>query len=561
MQAWRGVVTVLSLSVAAAACGDDGPPAPTYEEESAPMFDPTHVLEIAIDVAPADWDTIRAEHYDLFGRLIDDCPGALPADPYSVVSATVTIDGEVFDDVGLRKKGFLGSASEVRPSLKLSFDEYEDREVHGLERMTLNNNQQDLSYLDTCLAYQVFREAGVAAPRCTWAHVTVNGEDLGVYANVESIRRRFLGTHFADTTGNLYEGQVADLRAGWVDNYEDKNGNSGDRSDLQLLVTAAASPDGSLVDALDPVLDLDEFMTFWATEVLVGHWDGYAGDRNNHYLYRDPSTAKFAFLPWGPDSAFGDPNPFLPGAPPESAWANSILTRRLYALPATRAQYQARLRALLDTVWDEDALNAEIDRVAAMIGPFVTVPRAAFDDAIAAVHDFVDGRRTRLEADLAIDPDWPFPLPDGYCASSRGAITGSFDAPFTAFPPSNVFAGAGTLEMTIDGTPLVFQAVVGAAGPDDNVAHPHVVGAAYGFVDGGDIYIPVLQVEPERWTEGTHPVDGYEVFGVLIVTNAAGTRNDFLGFVRGTLDLTGATTVEGEHATGTFALELVGFTE
>src|SRR5688572_24883808 len=126
------------------ACGgDDGGTTPPIDE-SAAVFDPERLLEIQIEVAPADWETIRVEHYDLFDRLLTSCPGPLPVDPYTVVAATVTIDGERIENVGLRKKGFLGSASRVRPSLKLSFDEYEPgRELYGLERLTLNNNQQD----------------------------------------------------------------------------------------------------------------------------------------------------------------------------------------------------------------------------------------------------------------------------------------------------------------------------------------------------------------------------------------------------------------------------------
>lgn len=554
---------VLVATVCAACGGDDGvvvDPEVPYGEASAPLFDTTRLLEIDIEVAAEDWDQIRVEHYDLYARLVDDCPGPLPDDPYTVVPATVTIDGERFTDVGLRKKGFLGSANRERPSLKLSFDEYDpEREVHGLERMTLNNNQQDTSHLDTCLAYQVFAAAGTPAPRCNWARVTVNGEDLGVFSHVESVRRRYLGLHFDDTSGNLYEGQVADFRDVWIDNYEDKRGNDGDRSDLDALVAAVASSDDELLAELDAVLDVDAFLTFWATEVLVGHWDGYAGNRNNHYLYRDPSTGRFHFLPWGPDAAFGDPNPFLPQAPPDAVWASGELTRRLYAHPDTHARYQARLRELLDDVWDEDALLDEIDRVAAMIRPHVIAPGGAFDDAVDLVRAFVQSQRDRLVASLDADPAWPFAQPESYCVGVAGTASGTFSTTYDQWPPSNLFGGTGTLEVTLNGTPMTFSTISAGAGPDDAPMHPRTAATTFGFVEGGDVIFPLMLVENELWSAGERSVDGYDVFGVLVQLDlSAPDQPTLLGFLRGTMTLDAAPVTQGDTVSGSFDLEILG---
>ena len=538
------------------ACGDDLPPA---EDPTDELFRRDRLLEIEVELAPADWDLLRVQHADLFGQLVDDCPGPLPDDPYTVFPAAITIDGERFEDVSVRKKGFLGSINRTRPSLKISFDEIDpDREVFGLERLTLNNNQQDVSHLDTCLAYQVFADAGIAAPRCNWAHVTVNGEDLGVYSNVESVRRRFLARHFEDSSGNLYEGQVADLRPSWVERYEDKNGNDGDRSDLDAVVEALEADDDELIDALEAVVDVDQFLTFWATEVLVGHWDGYNGNRNNHYLYRDPSTGRFHFLPWGPDSAFGDPNPFLAQQPPPSVWANNILASRLYATDAGRARYRERLRELLDTVWDEQRLLDEIDRASELVAPHVHVPDAAFEDAVEKVRDFVTDQRDRLEEDLAADPDWTVPLPDSHCAAIKGSASGTFSAPFADFPPENVFAGSGTLAMTLDGADLEFESVFAGAGPNNDPSHPRFTMGPFGVLDGGDILIPAMLVEPEVWTEQTLAVDGYDVFGILVRTNIA-TPDALVvvGFLRGEVTIDAAPTTDGETVSGSFDLEII----
>ena len=43
--------------------------------------------------------------------------------PYTYVEASVTIDGVAFPNVGLRKKGFIGSQSTSRPSLKIKLNQ------------------------------------------------------------------------------------------------------------------------------------------------------------------------------------------------------------------------------------------------------------------------------------------------------------------------------------------------------------------------------------------------------------------------------------------------------
>ena len=77
-------------------------------------------------------------------------------------------------------------------------------QIHGTRRFTLNNAKQDPSLIRQCLGFALFAQAGVPAPRCNFAHVTVNGHDLGIYANVEEVRKPMLARHFADDDGNLY---------------------------------------------------------------------------------------------------------------------------------------------------------------------------------------------------------------------------------------------------------------------------------------------------------------------------------------------------------------------
>ena len=62
-----------------------------------------------------------------------------------------------------------------------------------------------------------------------------------------------------------------------------------------LATLQAPSPAG--LAALNAVVDRDRLLSsFGATEVLLGHWDGYGGNRNNYHFFREPGR-RFVFHP------------------------------------------------------------------------------------------------------------------------------------------------------------------------------------------------------------------------------------------------------------------------
>ena len=248
------------------------------------------VMDISIEIEVEDWDTLRRQTRtleDVFAEIEEYGLSQPFADIYTWFSATVTVDGETYAEVGVRKKGFVGSQSDTKPSLKLRFDKYVDGQSLGgvMERMTLNNSIQDPSFVNTCLSYRVFAAAGNPASRCNFATVSVNGKDLGLYVHVEEIKAPFLLRHFDRADGNVYEGNVSDFTPVYRGTFEKKNNEDADDwSDIDAVVAALADPSDAGLEALGEIVDLDRFLSFWATEVLVGHWDGYAGDRNNYWI-------------------------------------------------------------------------------------------------------------------------------------------------------------------------------------------------------------------------------------------------------------------------------------
>lgn len=318
-----GRIAILLLVWTAVAAGcSSGFVVPAREEAAAdaarPAMEPhpsdayfalDRVLDVAIEMAPEDWDRLRRQTRtlaDVRGGV--DCLDHPPEDIFSWFLARVTVDGEGLAQVGVRKKGGTGSMSEEKPALKVRFDKFVDDQLLGgvMKRLTLNNVRHDDSKLNTCMAYRVFAAAGLPAPRCNFAAVTVNGDDLGLYVHVESIKTAFLERHFADAQGYLYEGSVSDFRPKFRGTFEKKTrADEGDWSDIDAVIAALQDPSPAGLEALAAAIDLDRFLTFWATEALIGHWDGYANNRTNFYVYRESDAdAPLTFIPWGVDSVF-----------------------------------------------------------------------------------------------------------------------------------------------------------------------------------------------------------------------------------------------------------------
>lgn len=527
------------------------------------IFNPEHVLDVVIDMAPADWDALRHQARSVSATIGEGCQDTMKPNPYTYFPATVTVDGEKLAMSGVRKKGFFGSASLSKPSLKVSFDEYmPGREYSGVEGLTLNNSRQDPSLVKTCLAFKAMSDAGVPSSRCNYARVTVNGVYMGVYVNVEPISKRFLARHFTDDTGNLYEGQLSDFRAGFMGSYEKKtNELDPDRSDLDAVTTALSASDAELEATLGKVLDIDAFLKYWAMEALLAAWDGYASNLNNHFVYHDPSSGKMSFIPWGPDMSFDSSDPFRGPNRPQSVSAKGAVSERLYEVPALQQRYVDTMLGLLDKSWNEADLLKEIDRIKALLAPHLGAAApfvAAQADAVGA---FVSGRRATIISEIKpTAPVWPFPAPAGACAKAVGKVTGTFSTTFDTLNQGNVFAtgtGGVTLEIPV-GSPLAAAAVGSAAGYE-NVPEGRRQVIVVGSFPNGAVRGAALFIDPEVFADGKDSTfDWQSAFGVGLDFSMPG-QPQLLGFFGdGAIHFDKASTQSGAPVTGTFTSTILG---
>ncbi len=330
-------------------------------------FDSNHLVCIKVTMDPHDFELLAKEtRFDSAGngfeQIWPDCSQPWPS-AYNWYQADIEVDGVSLSEVGIRRKGFVGSQYSPVPALKIKTDKYvKDQFLGETERITLNNNGGIIPRMATCLTYEVFAAAGYPAPRSNMANVIVNGQPKGPYVHVEAIKKRFLRRAFGDDAGSLYEGTHTDFVEAWLPRWECKTDDT-DTSYAPLVGVAQAlqKPDEELVDALSYVLNIDRYITFWALEVFVSHVDGYGADRNNFYVYFDPTDAgRAVFIPWGADKTFlGDFSLVQ--------YLTADLPRRLSRIPAMATRMENELKRLLNEVWDEAALLGSIDRYSAQV--------------------------------------------------------------------------------------------------------------------------------------------------------------------------------------------------
>ncbi len=569
---------LIATVVAGAGCGSREPVSPFAPTDPAGrLFDPEHVVEVSLELSSPDWEALRRQSrswWDVAAAPDKTCLVQPFAKPFDWFPATITVDGTRRERVAVRKKGFLGSLNSERPALKVRLDRFvAGQTLAGLERLTLNNSVQDPTWLRQCLAYRVFERAGVPVPYCNFAHVTVNGRDLGLYVHLESIDRRWVRRHFPRDEGDLWEGEMSDFRLDWLGTFEKKGDvedgdqTAVDRRTLAEVANAVApgTPDGQVRAKLEELLDLEEFVRFWAAEKVLEHWDGYANNANNFVLYRDPASSRFVFAPTGTDQ-ITVPDPFLARRPPVSVYATGALANRLYAIPETRRMYATAIRGVLDRAFDEDDLLAEISRMQALVAPVLArqgaEAAAGQARAVEELRAWVRGRREVLVDDLeAGPPEWSQAPKESICVDLAGQVAGAFGTSFGTGAEDDAFrTGNGALSGTYRRATLAIRRVGAKAGPDRNAqADPWPVIDMTAEAADGTYYTLWVGVNPERFRPGeAGTFDGTFAWGGIGNWNPRTATWTYLGgFVDGSLQIDAAGLGGGAPVVGRFSARVI----
>lgn len=375
-----------------------------------------------------DESQIRTYNLTLPEAAWEDLQANATAEQYT--PATLEYDGQTIENIGMRFKGSFGSLYFCfqgnvqicdKLNLKLKFNEYvPGQRFHGLKRINLHAMEAEPSKMHDAIGYKLFRDQGVFAPRMAYARIVVNGESLGLYAAIEAIDGRFTRANFPDGgEGNLYKEvwpehvtEAPYLAA--LETNEDEN-PSADKMVRFAQALDAAGDDGFL-ETLASWTDVDKLISYMAVARLIDHWDGIVGwycftqpcSNHNYYWYESTAEDKVWLVPWDIDHTFEEPSPIRTfyGMPDWDESDADCTPIPIFAGITGRApgcdpfinrmarflfdDYAAASMELLNGAFSQEAMNARIDALAALIEDEVaadTLSTQTVEEWRAAVED------------------------------------------------------------------------------------------------------------------------------------------------------------------------------
>lgn len=270
-------------------------------QEYESLFQAGQIMEVKVTIADEDWTSILASPLDKEYKKV-----------------TVEVNGSVLENVGFSTKGNLtlnsvaGMSDSDRYSFRLKFDKYDKKQtLLGLDKLVLNNNYSDPSFMREYLHYEALRSIGLNAPLVTFANLYINGELYGFYTAVEAVDDSYMERNFGEDM--LEEGTLYDTEAGTTLQYSEDSdygtisldaGKDDDKASLKNFIKVLNEmPAGERGD-IEQVLDVDSALKYIAANVVFGNYDSYNGDKAQNFELFGDKDGKFTVIPWDFNMSF-----------------------------------------------------------------------------------------------------------------------------------------------------------------------------------------------------------------------------------------------------------------
>lgn len=349
----------------------------SVQPQAGDLYDANVLRTVFIDFENTDWES---ELEDFHGTDVD-------------VPATVTVDGKSHEGVGIHFRGAssygMVQAGHKR-SLNLSVDMVDDdQKLLGYNTLNLLNGSSDDSMLSTVLYSHIARQH-IPAPKANFVRVVINGENWGVYTNVQQFNKDFLKENYDSKKGARWKvsgsprgGGGLDYRGDDPENYQDPyEQKSGGKKSLEKLIELCRvmdeTPAEELPAALEPICDVDGLLWFLALDNGLINSDGYWVRASDYSIYLDKDDV-FHFIPHDMNEAFraaggpGRGRGSSGGSPLEldplvgMTDVDKPLRSKVLAVPKYRQQYLSNVRQLAQQSLDWNELGPVVERFASLI--------------------------------------------------------------------------------------------------------------------------------------------------------------------------------------------------
>jgi|GEM_PF-508389 len=293
-------------------------------------------------------------------------------------------DTLVLDSVGVRYKG--NSSYNIqgdKKSFNISIDAFrDDQRLFGYKTLNLNNGFVDPTFMRENIVHSIYRKY-IPSMKTGFVYLYINGIEYGLYSNVQQLNKDFLGDWYDYKSGNLYKGDPRG-ELSWKgsdpsfykSDYEKKTNETDDIwTDLVSLINIINNSTNLEAD-LPKVLNTDRALWYFALSNIFVNLDSYIFSSHNYYIYNNPSSSLFDFLPWDLNESFGTFPPNLPIKKEEyptidlKAPNKTPLLKNMLGKDSFKQKYYAHYRTLLNEDFTLDTINMLINSMKPVIDSY-----------------------------------------------------------------------------------------------------------------------------------------------------------------------------------------------
>jgi hypothetical protein len=278
-------------------------PADVRHYPDAALYDPSVLRTLFLEFDTSDWEK---ELSDFHNTDVE-------------VPAKLIVDGREYPHVGVHFRGmssYMGVPAGYKRSLNVSLDFLnKDQRLYGYRTLNLLNGHEDDSLMSSVLYSHIARQH-IPAPKANFVRLVINGEDWGVYANVEQFNKDLVQENFGTSEGARWKvrgnpGADGGLRYLGEDiepyrerfTIKSKDEERAWRDLIKLCRTLNETPAEELEAALEPLLDIEGTLWFLALDVALVNNDGYWVRASDYSLYQDPK-GRFHLIPSDMNESF-----------------------------------------------------------------------------------------------------------------------------------------------------------------------------------------------------------------------------------------------------------------
>jgi spore coat protein H len=290
------------------------------------FFSLTNVWDFHLTISIQDWKAMQPSQPDRSGPRPNGGPGGqggFAKTEFPCVRAALRFNGQTLEKIGVRFKGnssYRAADTGYKRPFKLDFNQFdENQKFLGLTQLKLSNNFKDSSQSREALAYDLFRAAGVPCSRTAFVklYLTIPGElddrYIGLYTAVEDVGKPFLKSHLGSAKGLLLKPERFRGLPYLGDDWNSYAARLNPKNDVTSQEAARFMAFAQLINNTDTdtfgarikqILDVDEFLRFVAVNAALANLDSILCTGHNYYLYLEPKSDRFVFIPWDLNEAF-----------------------------------------------------------------------------------------------------------------------------------------------------------------------------------------------------------------------------------------------------------------